>query len=65
VLRQLAYILEIDVIITQGASVSEETEFRRSYHVESTVPIRSRTEEIMCYRGRREDPKWLDIEPCA
>ncbi|KAF8333699.1 hypothetical protein F5887DRAFT_1063656 [Amanita rubescens] len=51
-----------DVILQKGTRVSEEKEFRRSYHVESTVPIRSRTEEIMCYRGRREDPKWLDTE---
>jgi len=49
-------------VVLKGTRVSEEKEFRKSYHVESTVPIRARTEEIMCYRGRREDPKWLDIE---
>ncbi|KAF8335659.1 hypothetical protein F5887DRAFT_1161506 [Amanita rubescens] len=34
-------------VILKGIRVSEEKEFRRSYHVESTVPIRARTEEIV------------------
>ncbi|KAF8629982.1 hypothetical protein AX15_003171 [Amanita polypyramis BW_CC] len=51
-----------DVILKKGTRVSEDKEFRRSYHVESAIPIRSRTEEIMCYRGRRDEPKWLDVE---
>ncbi|PFH47369.1 hypothetical protein AMATHDRAFT_67869 [Amanita thiersii Skay4041] len=52
-----------DVILKKGIRVSEETEFKRSYHVESSVPIKSRTEDILCYRGRKEDPKWVDLEP--
>ncbi|KAF8638104.1 hypothetical protein AX17_002444 [Amanita inopinata Kibby_2008] len=52
-----------DVILKKGTRVSENKEFRRTYHVESTVPLKSRAEEILCYRGRKEDPKWVDLEP--
>ncbi len=48
--------------VAQGTRVSGEKELQRSYHVESTVPIRARTKEIMCFR---EDPRWLDTEQCA
>ncbi|KAK7029533.1 hypothetical protein VNI00_014410 [Paramarasmius palmivorus] len=52
-------------ILPKGTRVEEEKEFKRQYHREApsraylqTIPL-----EIVCYRGRQDDIRWLDSEP--
>ncbi len=52
------------LIHVQNASVSETEEYRKSYYRESQSPSNLNTvsEAIVCFRGQREDPRWLDEE---
>jgi len=48
----------------QNTRVSETEEFRKSYRIESLSPSNLNTisDPVMCFRGWREDPRWLDEE---
>ncbi|PBK65408.1 hypothetical protein ARMSODRAFT_940355 [Armillaria solidipes] len=53
-----------DTILPKGVQVSEDTEFRHTY-TDSTKLLSSfnTTElDILCYRGVRKDPRWMDRE---
>jgi len=48
----------------KNTRVSETEEFRRTYHIKSLRPSNLNTisQGIMCFKGCREDPRWLDEE---
>jgi hypothetical protein len=54
----------------QDAEVTEEKEFRESYHRRLSKSqfhaLETISVEIKCYRNRRESPPaWIDLDPCA
>ncbi|KAJ7578248.1 hypothetical protein C8J56DRAFT_1170576 [Mycena floridula] len=51
-----------DVILPKGTLVSESTEFVRHYNITSTSKPKFRPKELLCYRGRDNNPKWIDID---
>ncbi|PBK90604.1 hypothetical protein ARMGADRAFT_1014645 [Armillaria gallica] len=52
-------------MLPKCTQVSEETEFRCSFlqHAMHLVELQSITAEIVCYRGTKEQPVWVDEEP--
>ncbi|KAK0434118.1 hypothetical protein EV421DRAFT_2039821 [Armillaria borealis] len=55
---------QYDTILPKGIQVSEDTEFRRSYtRIRKLLSDLNVVEEdILCYRGTRKDPRWMDEE---
>ena len=56
--------------LQQDTEVSEETEFRTSYHLVLSKSmfraLKTHSVDIKCYRNRRESaPDWIDIDPCV
>ncbi|KAF9524973.1 hypothetical protein CPB83DRAFT_871039 [Crepidotus variabilis] len=53
-----------DVILPKVTSVSETEEFRQHYMRESTnqADLKTISQAVMCFRGYRGDPRWLDEE---
>ena len=54
----------------QDDEVSEETEFRASFHRVLSKPefraLKTLSEGIKCYRNRRKSaPAWIDADPCV
>jgi hypothetical protein len=49
----------------QGTSVSEDKEFKKEYFLEGldTSAFESTAVDILSYKGRSPNPKWMDIEP--
>ncbi|KAM6497433.1 hypothetical protein JOM56_007906 [Amanita muscaria] len=59
-----------DTILKKGTTVSEETQFRRTYHPMFTPEEFSQLTEsisgLECYRGEaKSPPKWIDLEPSS
>jgi len=54
-------------ILRRGIQVCETTEFRESYNRRSSdsALLDHFSTELLTYRGRADDPRWLDVEPDA
>ncbi|KAK7032185.1 hypothetical protein VNI00_013359 [Paramarasmius palmivorus] len=54
-----------DVILPKGVRIQEETEFRSSYFRQSSgkLALQKLSDDIMCYRGNADNPRWTDVEP--
>ncbi|KAI0350808.1 hypothetical protein OH77DRAFT_1412306 [Trametes cingulata] len=52
-------------ILTKGTRVRGNEEMSRSYLKESreAKTLDTMSAEIICYRGKKQDPKWVDLEP--
>ncbi|KAI0367126.1 hypothetical protein BV20DRAFT_1055106 [Pilatotrama ljubarskyi] len=52
-------------ILTKGTRVRGNEEMSRGYFKESREArtLDTMSAEIMCYRGKKQDPKWVDLEP--
>ncbi|KAJ3918140.1 hypothetical protein F5877DRAFT_90847 [Lentinula edodes] len=52
-------------IVTKGAQVHEETEFKEQFFLESSIraAYREISAEIIVYRGKSSSPQWTDLEP--
>ncbi|PBK62372.1 hypothetical protein ARMSODRAFT_604136 [Armillaria solidipes] len=55
---------QFDAILPKGILVSETTEFRRTYHLysETLEDLTSISDDIICYRGLKTDPRWMDAD---
>ncbi|KAK0471607.1 hypothetical protein IW261DRAFT_1405758 [Armillaria novae-zelandiae] len=55
---------QFDVILPKNILVSETTEFRHTYHVysETLEDLTSISDDIICYRGSKTDPRWMDTD---
>ncbi|SJL14053.1 uncharacterized protein ARMOST_17506 [Armillaria ostoyae] len=55
---------QFDAILPKGILVSETTEFRRTYHLysETLEDLTSISDDIICYRGLKTDPRWMDTD---
>ncbi|KAF8627755.1 hypothetical protein AX17_006121 [Amanita inopinata Kibby_2008] len=53
-----------DVILSRDTQVSETTEFRRSYWytASSRNNLHHIKNEILCYRGHVQNPRWMDVD---
>lgn len=56
--------------LQQDTEVSEETEFRASFHLTLSKSmfrtLKTYSVDIKCYRNRRKSaPNWIDIDPCV
>lgn len=53
--------------LNQGIQVCETTEFRESYNRRSSDPdvLDYFSTDLWTYRGRADDPQWVDVEPGA
>ena len=53
------------VILEKGTRVSEEKEFRRTLIIEKAnkASFGEIYSDVTCYRGKFEDPRWVDTEP--
>ncbi|SJL14079.1 uncharacterized protein ARMOST_17534 [Armillaria ostoyae] len=54
-----------DTILAKGVQVSEDKEFRRSYHIKAKhlSDLNTVKQDILCYYGSKSDPTWTDTEP--
>ncbi|KAI0668093.1 hypothetical protein C8Q78DRAFT_1081495 [Trametes maxima] len=52
-------------ILTKGTRVRGAEEMSRGYFKESreAKTLDTMSAEIMCYRGKKQDPRWVDLEP--
>ncbi|KAL1941029.1 hypothetical protein VTO73DRAFT_7665 [Trametes versicolor] len=52
-------------ILTKGTRVRGTEEMSKGYFKESreVKTLDTMSAEIICYRGKKEDPKWVDLEP--
>ncbi|KAK0448968.1 uncharacterized protein EV420DRAFT_1750858 [Desarmillaria tabescens] len=55
---------QFEPILPKGILVSETTEFRRTYHMysETLEDLTSISDDIICYRGSKIDPRWMDTD---
>lgn len=49
--------------VLQGTLVSEEKEFSSSFNIGDTIPRKSITCDITCYKGEKVDIEWIDEDP--
>ncbi|PBK65414.1 hypothetical protein ARMSODRAFT_940364 [Armillaria solidipes] len=55
---------QYSVILPKGESIAETKEFRRPYFrkEQKLSDLASISQDILCYRGIRKDPRWMDVE---
>ncbi|KAK0434107.1 hypothetical protein EV421DRAFT_1909608 [Armillaria borealis] len=55
---------QFDTILPKGIIVSENTEFHNTCHLYSKnlKDLATVSDEIICYRGSKKDPRWMDTE---
>ncbi|PBK82156.1 hypothetical protein ARMGADRAFT_1171030 [Armillaria gallica] len=52
-------------ILSKGVQVSEDKEFRKSFHIKEkhVSDLNTVKQDIFCYYGSKSDPTWKDTEP--
>ncbi|KAI0704715.1 hypothetical protein C8Q76DRAFT_631269 [Earliella scabrosa] len=52
-------------ILRKGTRVRESEEISQPYSIEARDPktLRSVVQDVLCYRGREADPRWVDADP--